>query len=305
MKNRRSSRAGEISNVSDTALWVATLRGLEGERKDAAFHDPLATQLSGSRGRQIAASMPRSAVVAWSMIIRTAAIDRLVSESLATGIDCVLNLGAGLDTRPYRMSLPPALRWIEVDFPNIVESKNSQLSALTPGCRVERVALDLSDCSSRNALFERLGSESKNALIISEGVLPYLSNEDVASLAEDLHSTACFKNWIMDFDNAGKRRMPRVWKKRLRAAPFRFQVADWFEFFKKSGWHPHRIITSAQQSVQIRRPYPFAFPLGLIMHVLPASVREKVLSLSGAVMMRKLQREPEGPGGVTRQTDGQ
>jgi methyltransferase (TIGR00027 family) len=287
MKNRVRIREGEITNVSDTALWVATFRGHEGERKNPAFHDPLAAHLSGSRGRQIAASMPRSAVVAWAVIVRTAAIDRLLLESLSAGIDCVLNLGAGLDTRPYRMSLPSALRWIEVDFPSIIELKDSQLLQRTPACRVERVALDVSDCSSRKALFERLGSESKNALIISEGVLPYLSNGDVASLAADLYSTPCCQNWIMDFDNAGKRRMPRAWEKRLRAAPFRFQVADWFEFFKQSGWHPQRIITSAEESAQLRRPYPFAFPLGLLMHALPASVRQKILSLSGAVMMRK------------------
>ncbi|HEV7612496.1 MAG TPA: class I SAM-dependent methyltransferase [Steroidobacteraceae bacterium] len=291
MKNRRAIRDGEISNVSDTALWVATFRGQEGERKDAAFHDPLATLLAGTRGRQIAASMPRSAVVAWAMIVRTAAIDRLINESLATGIDCVLNLGAGLDTRPYRMALPSALRWIEVDFPNIVELKNSQLAERPPACRVERVELDLSDRSSRKAVFAQLGSESKNALVISEGVLPYLSNDEVASLAGDLYSTPSFRNWIMDFDNAGKRRMPRVWEKRLRAAPFLFQVADWFDFFKQSGWLPHRLITSAEQSAKIHRPYPFAFPLGLIMRALPAPVRGRILSLSGAVMMRK--QEPQ------------
>ena len=291
MKNSARICEGEIRNVCDTALWVATFRGQESERKNPAFHDPLAAELSGTRGRQIAASMPRTAVVAWAVIVRTAAIDRLLLESLSAGIDCVLNLGAGLDTRPYRMSLPSALRWIEVDFPNIVELKNSQLAQRTPACRVERVALDLSNRSSRNALFERLESESKNALVISEGVLPYLSNGDVTSLAADLYSTPCFRNWIMDFDNSGKRQMPRAWEKRLRAAPFRFQVSDWFEFFKQSGWRPHRIVTSAEESAQIRRPYPFAFPLGLLMHALPASVRQKILSLSGAAIMRKQPKQ--------------
>ncbi len=288
MKNDGAmSPEGEISNVTDTALWVATFRGHEGERRDAAFDDPLANLLAGTRGCKIAAAMPRSAIVAWALIIRTVAIDRLLLEALATGIDCVLNLGAGLDTRPYRMSLPSALRWIEVDFPNIVELKNSQLSERTPACRIERVGLDLLDRSARDALFARLGPETKNTLVISEGVLPYLSNGDVARLAGDLYSIPSFKNWIMDFDNAGKRRMPRVWEKRLRAAPFVFQVVDWFEFFKQSGWHPARVITSAEQSAKLDRPYPFAFPLGLIMYALPSSVRGKILSLSGAVMMRK------------------
>jgi methyltransferase (TIGR00027 family) len=278
---------GEISHVSDTALWVAALRGREGERADAGFHDPLATMLAGIRGRKIARAMPRSALVAWSMAMRTTAIDLLINDALKMEIDSVLNLGAGLDTRPYRMSLPARLRWIEVDFPNIVEFKDAALLGATPACRVERVGLNLLDRPARNELLARYGSQNDNTLVIAEGVIPYLSNDDAAALAVDLSSIAPFRHWIMDFDNAGKRRMPRAWEKRLKSAPFLFQVADWFEFFKQFGWQPSKVITSAEQSEAINRPYPFNFPLGLIMHALPASVRRRILSLSGAALMRR------------------
>jgi hypothetical protein len=40
------------------------------------------------------------------MIMRTSAIDRLIDEAIKAGIDTVLSLGAGLDTRPCRMRLP-------------------------------------------------------------------------------------------------------------------------------------------------------------------------------------------------------
>src|ERR1700681_2169871 len=92
-----------ISNVSDTALWVASLRGQEGTRADAVFHDPLATTLAGTRGRMIARSLPRGSLMAWAIAVRTSAIDRLITQALEMGVDTVLNLGAGLDTRPYRM----------------------------------------------------------------------------------------------------------------------------------------------------------------------------------------------------------
>jgi methyltransferase (TIGR00027 family) len=277
----------DISGVADTALWVAALRGQEGQRSDAVLHDPLATLLAGPRGRKIAASMPGSAIVAWSIVVRTSAIDRLINEALATGIDCVLNLGAGLDTRPYRMDLPSHIRWIEIDFPHIIELKNSGLLGHKPACRVERVGVNLLDRSIRNGLLERIGSETKNALLIAEGMIPYFSNDDVASFARDLHAIASFRNWILDFDNAGKRQMPREWKKRMRAAPFLFEVADWFDFFRQFGWHPCKVITSAEQSEKINRPYPFAFPLGFLMNLLPATARQKILSLSGAVSLQK------------------
>ena len=50
-----------ISNVSDTARWVAVYRARESARPDALFHDPYAELLAGERGRAIAAFMPRQA----------------------------------------------------------------------------------------------------------------------------------------------------------------------------------------------------------------------------------------------------
>jgi Leucine carboxyl methyltransferase len=127
-----------ITHVSDTALWVAACRATEAERVDAAFHDPLASVLVGERGREIARSFPRSASVAWGVVVRTSAIDRLIGEAVQAGTDTVLNLGAGLDTRPYRMNLPAHLRWIELDYPNIVELKNTRPLEHKAICSVER-----------------------------------------------------------------------------------------------------------------------------------------------------------------------
>jgi len=43
--------------------------------------------------------------MAFAMVVRTCAIDRLILMAIEKGIDTVINLGAGLDTRPYRMQL--------------------------------------------------------------------------------------------------------------------------------------------------------------------------------------------------------
>jgi len=276
----------EIAHVTDTALWVAACRAAEAERADAAFHDPLAAVLAGERGRAIARSIPRLASVAWGVVVRTSAIDRLIVEAVQAGIDTVLNLGAGLDTRPYRLNLPAHLHWLEIDFPGIVELKNAGLREQEAICRVERIGLDLSDRSSRRELFARCGAASKGTLVIAEGVIPYFSNDDVASLAGDLSSIPAFCRWILDFDNAGKRKIPRGWAGKLRAAPFLFSVDNWFEFFKQAGWRPRKVITSAEESERVARPYPFPFPWGLIVHALP-EVRRRVLTVSGAVLMEK------------------
>lgn len=87
-------------NISDTALWVATYRAWESERSDAVFHDPFARRLAGERGEQLAAAMPMAGRHAWSYTARTWLTDQLVAKLVADDTDMVINLAAGLDTRP-------------------------------------------------------------------------------------------------------------------------------------------------------------------------------------------------------------
>ena len=278
---------GGIRSVADTALWMASLRADESTRHDAIIRDEWAGSLAGARGGRIARSMPLGSAVAWGVVVRTSAIDRLVGEVLPNGIDMVINLGAGMDMRPYRLGLRAPLRWVEVDFPAIVEPKNSLLSGVACGCVVERVGMNLLDHDARRELLGRLGAESRKALVIAEGVIPYWSNADVARVAADISAIAAVGHWLLDFDNAGRRPPPRSWEDRLKSAPFLFQADDWFEFFSRCGWKSERMITSAEESARIRRPYPLSFPRGMLMRLLPNDLRQKILGASGAALMVK------------------
>jgi methyltransferase (TIGR00027 family) len=270
-----------IVDVTDTALWVASLRAQETARSDAVFQDRLAARLAGNRGIEIARSMPNSDITRWGVITRTSAIDRLIEDAIRRGAECVINLGAGLDTRPYRMQIPPHIRWIEIDFPDLMQKKDAALKGETPSCAVERIGLNLLDHTQRKRIFAAYGS--RNTLIITEGVVPYLANDEVAGLADDLRTNS--QAWILDFDNAGSRQTPRSWAKQLRAAPMLFQPIDWFGFFENCGWHAQKVITSAEESERLNRPYPFSFPWGLLMHGLPREVRQRILAVSGAALL--------------------
>ena len=71
---------GVISDVSDTAIWVAHYRVQESERPDALFHDPLAKLLVGDRGAQIAKRFgPTGKYTAWSVVSRTILIDDFIN----------------------------------------------------------------------------------------------------------------------------------------------------------------------------------------------------------------------------------
>src|SRR5881409_187661 len=157
---------------------------MESERPDALFHDPYARRLAGARGEEILASLPKGRTWAWAMIVRTAVLDELILRGVARdGVGTVLNLAAGLDTRPYRLPLAPSLRWIDVDFPDVVAYKKEQLAGERPACVLEYAGMDLSDVGRRRVLFAQIGVAANRVLVVSEGLLIYLSPEDVGTLA--------------------------------------------------------------------------------------------------------------------------
>src|SRR5262249_12682684 len=159
-----------IRDISDTARWMAVYRARESERPDAVFHDPHARALAGERGERIAAALP-SQNFDWSIVARTYAVDRYLKREIASGVDQVVNLAAGLDTRPYRLDLPPSLRWVEVDLPEILDYKEQILADAKATCTLERVRLDLANHDARRGLFATLARRSQRTIVVSEGLL--------------------------------------------------------------------------------------------------------------------------------------
>ncbi len=230
-----------IRNISDTALWAAVYRAQESERPDAAFRDPFARRLAGTRGQEIAESLTHRNNPSWAWVARTYLVDQVISKLLAQGLDMVVNLAAGLDARPYRMDLPSSLKWIEVDLPELLEFKDDILKSETPRCSLERVALDLANAPARRDLFDRLGRDAKNALIITEGLTIYLSSDQVIELAHDLHGPASFQHWVTDLVSPG---LLRILQRQLQpkldqsGASVKFGPKEGPLFFIPHGWKP-------------------------------------------------------------------
>lgn len=241
-----------IRDVSDTAYLVAAQRAVESERPDALFRDPYARPLAGERGDAILARIPAPAraLSAWSVAIRTRVIDELIAAAIATGIDAILDLGAGFDTRPYRMTLPPMLRWIEVDTPAILDPKTRALAADAPVCQLERTTLDLADAAARRRW---LASITGRVLVLTEGVVPYLTVEQVGELADDLHAIA--RGWIAEYlapSIVQRRRQSTL----LANAMWQFTPDDWFGFFAEHGWRAADTRFLVDEGVRLGRPAP-------------------------------------------------
>jgi methyltransferase (TIGR00027 family) len=258
-----------IRDVSDTAFWIAYHRKLESERSDALFHDPFAARLAGERGRKISEAMPTSRVVAWTVALRTRIIDQFLEFAIDAGVDTVLSLGAGLDARPYRMKLPASLRWIEADYPQVLEYKETQLQTEKPYCHLERVKIDLADREARRQLFARVNGQSKGMLVLTEGLVPYLDNEQVASLADDLFATNQARFWILDYFSAAAQsyRQRRGISRAMQNAPFKFAPGDWLDFFKCRGWRMKEIRYFSDEAERLGRPFPAPRRMRLLMAV--------------------------------------
>ncbi|MGE5324524.1 MAG: class I SAM-dependent methyltransferase [Actinomycetota bacterium] len=243
-----------IRNISDTALWVAVFRARESERPDALFRDPYARKLAGERGEQIAKEL-QSAQPEWPYAARTVRFDEMVRSRVAQGTDMVINLAAGLDTRPYRLDLPPSLHWVEADLPAITDYKEQVLAGEKPRCALERVRLDLADVTARRELFRELGSRSRKALILTEGLLVYLSREQVLELARDLAAQPSFTDWGIDMVSPGLLEMLQKNLRQLNEAgsPLKFGPEEGPDFFLPAGWKPVEVYSMLKTAARIKR----------------------------------------------------
>jgi len=243
-------------NISDTALWAAMYRAGETERQKPLFRDPYARRLAGTRGQEIAGKLRKQERNAWAWVIRTFLFDHFISEAIAGGADTIINLAAGLDARPYRMNLPPTLKWVEVDLPPLLAYKEEILRADKPNCRLERIPADLADRAARRKLLERLDASAKNALLITEGLLIYLSPDDARAFADDLAERRSFHRWVLDIVSPGLLRLLQreVGAELDRAhAPLQFAPEEGPEFFTRSGWKIAEMRSTLKAAVQQRR----------------------------------------------------
>ncbi len=281
-----------IEHVSDTARWVAVYRAMESERSDAHFRDPYARRLAGERGEEIVRTLKQGRATAWAMIVRTAVFDEIILDIVANdGVNLVLNLAAGLDTRAWRMALPPTLRWVDVDLPAMLDYKNEMMRGETPVCAYESIAADLTDADARRALFARVAAGARRTLVVTEGLLLYLGDEQVGSLAADLHAEPAFESWLIDIASPKLLKiMQRSWGKAAAEgnAPFRFAPAAGTDFFLPFGWRENKYRSTSDEARRLHREMRMAWLWRAVSRLAPARKREEYRRFAGMVLLRRV-----------------
>ena len=117
-----------------------------------------------------------------AQICRTRYVDDAVQAALAKGIDQIVILGAGLDTRPYRLSGIERIKVYEVDLPAVQADKKRKLEKRFGRLQwhVTFIPIDFDTQTLETVLAGTPFDRSKPALFIWEGVTQYISEEAVS-----------------------------------------------------------------------------------------------------------------------------
>jgi methyltransferase (TIGR00027 family) len=279
-----------ITHISDTARWVAFYRARESERPDALFRDPYARRLAGAEGEAIVNRMESRMKGDWPVIVRTAVMDEIILRLVRSGVGTVLNLAAGLDARPWRLDLPATLRWTDVDLPGILDHKLGILAGESTRCAYEAVRLDLTDQKRRRALFARLGAESRETLVITEGLLIYLGAEAVTRLARDLHAMPSCGWWLCDLASPDLLRMMAESGGKgvaQASAPFRFAPDESTAWFGPHGWREAEFRSTFQEGLRLNRTFPMARFWARLSPSTSLTREERIRRFSGIALLAK------------------
>ena len=191
-----------------TAAGVATLRVMERyippERR--LFDDPLAKPLFGPflgpLLSLLAWQIPRELLlrtryfkapgVAGGLLCRFAYLDDVLRGALGSGVQSVVILGAGLDSRAYRIAGAESVCFFEVDHPSVQDKKRARLAhhlgALPPHVRFVPIDFDTQDLSTELAAAGYEGTT--RTLFIWEGVTQYISREALEGTLRYVGGTA-------------------------------------------------------------------------------------------------------------------
>jgi methyltransferase (TIGR00027 family) len=278
-----------VKDTFDTARMTAFCRALESERKNACVCDPYARLLADKRGEEIVRAMGGQSII-WPIVVRTCIYDEIIMRlAKQKEIDTVINLAAGLDTRPYRLSLPPSLCWIEVDFPDVLAYKQEKLAKERTVCELTHVPLDVADDQARKAFLSKVSKETKRALVLTEGLLIYLTAEKVSSIAADLREQDTIRWWLTELispralEHDNKRWNTIV----AEEAQTHFAPPGGLEFFQLLGWRTTEFHSVITEGLRLKLPVPYGWLLRLLTRISPGNPEEDNYNAGGFILLER------------------
>jgi methyltransferase (TIGR00027 family) len=191
------------AGVGWTALLTAYGRAQESRETEPLFADPLAAAFVGAvRGDDAGGKgeLPRlgpavdddSSSFLWNgfrfyFTQRTPFYDQRILSAVGAGCRQVVLLGAGLDSRAFRLDLPESVTVFELDQPSVLDFKQAVLGrhSAVPTCRRVPLAADL--LADWAAILPAAGFDAALPTVwVAEGLLMYLSRADADRLLDQV-----------------------------------------------------------------------------------------------------------------------
>jgi methyltransferase (TIGR00027 family) len=211
------------SGPSKTCLYVAAGRALGAREPDQSIRNPdyLAERLLGPEERALVADQAvvqaleldfaeaRKNIEALSsaimMIIRTRFIEERLEQAIRDGVSQVVILGAGFDTRAYRLTeLLKNTRVFEVDQPSTQEYKKRRVreAGIAVPSNLTYVAVDFRHDKLGDVLAAAGYDPNRKTFFIWEGVTMYLPEAAVEETLRWVAAQAPGSTIIFDFVGA-------------------------------------------------------------------------------------------------------
>jgi len=184
----------ERAGVSSTARAVAAFRALETKKgPDALIRDPFAAKLAGSMDaiksslsdnqiKNIEQKYSNLSYYVDLVAVRTKYIDDELEIGIKGGIRQVVILGAGLDSRAYRLESLRSLSVYEVDFPEVLQVKAKLLADDIPISHRIEVQANLGLPSWPETLKSAGYKTNEPAFWVLEGLTGYLTESELREL---------------------------------------------------------------------------------------------------------------------------
>ena len=142
------------------------------------------------------------------LAVRAKQMDEWIKDFLQSNSNAiVLNLGCGLDTRVTRINPPSTVTWFDVDYPEVIELRKNFYT------NSERYKM-IESSHTASGWLEKIPNDEP-AIIIAEGVLEYITEEDVKKIINRL--TEHFSGGQIIFDvmssyavNSGKENLKKT-----------------------------------------------------------------------------------------------
>jgi methyltransferase (TIGR00027 family) len=239
--------------ISRTAFYCCGIRMLDAERSNPICGDIYAKVFMNENGVRILEAFkdetnPNASNVARHRIID----DFLRQELLADPGLCVVIIGAGFDSRAFRLK---GGEWVELDEPQVIAFKNERLPVSDCQNELRRIPIDFSTDSLEEKLSHFAGRSP--VTVVVEGVFLYLEEAVIGKLLQTLHSLFPRHKLICDLmSREFIENYAGTMHEKLRGlgASFKFSADNPETVFLENGYRPTKKVSIIEKAVVFGSP---------------------------------------------------